>query len=96
MGCLGAWVVRLLLEEGAAVTTFDLSGDTRRLGQLLSDDQLATVERIQVDITVLEDVTAAVACKTHVIHLAALQVPLVRANPVVGSAVNVTGTVNVF
>ena len=33
---------------------------------------------------------------THVVHLAALQVPSVRENPVLGSRVNVTGTVNVF
>ncbi len=33
---------------------------------------------------------------THVVHLAALQVPFVRENPVLGSQVNVTGTVNVF
>ena len=96
MGCLGAWVTRLLLEDGASVTTFDLSGDDRRLRQLLSDDQLARFEQLRGDITEPAQVSDAVAGKTHVIHLAALQVPLVRANPVVGAAVNVAGTVNVF
>ena len=33
---------------------------------------------------------------THVIHLAALQVPFVRANPPLGASVNVVGTVVVF
>ena len=33
---------------------------------------------------------------TNVIHLAALQVPFVREDPVLGSRVNVTGTVNVL
>jgi nucleoside-diphosphate-sugar epimerase len=33
---------------------------------------------------------------THIIHLAALQVPACRANPVLGANVNVTGTINVF
>ena len=33
---------------------------------------------------------------TNVIHLAALQVPFVRDDPVLGSRVNVTGTVNVL
>ncbi len=33
---------------------------------------------------------------THIIHLAALQVPFCKANPPVGAAVNVVGTVNVF
>jgi nucleoside-diphosphate-sugar epimerase len=96
MGCLGAWVCRLLVEDGASVTTFDLSTEDRRLRQLLSDDQMANVEQLTGDITDLGQAADAVAGKSHVIHLAALQVPLVRANPVVGAAVNVTGTVNVF
>jgi nucleoside-diphosphate-sugar epimerase len=33
---------------------------------------------------------------THVVHLAALQVPFCRANPALGAQVNVTGTVNIF
>lgn len=96
MGCLGAWVCRLLVEDEAAVTTFDLSTDDRRLRQLLGDGQLVSVEQLNGDITDPRQVADAVAGKSHVIHLAALQVPLVRANPIIGAAVNVTGTVNVF
>ncbi|MEZ4678015.1 MAG: SDR family oxidoreductase [Caldilineaceae bacterium] len=33
---------------------------------------------------------------THIIHLAGLQVPFCRANPSLGAAVNVVGTVNIF
>ena len=33
---------------------------------------------------------------TNVVHLAALQVPFCRADPPLGAAVNVVGTVNVF
>jgi len=33
---------------------------------------------------------------THVIHLAALQIPACKANPRLGAAVNVLGTINVF
>jgi nucleoside-diphosphate-sugar epimerase len=33
---------------------------------------------------------------THVVHLAALQVPFCKADPVLGAQVNVSGTVNVF
>jgi UDP-glucuronate 4-epimerase len=33
---------------------------------------------------------------SHVVHLAALQVPFCKADPVLGAQVNVTGTVNVF
>jgi nucleoside-diphosphate-sugar epimerase len=33
---------------------------------------------------------------THIVHLAGLQVPFCRANPSLGAAVNVVGTVNIF
>ena len=33
---------------------------------------------------------------THIVHLAALQVPSVRANPVLGMKINVVGTTIVF
>ena len=96
MGCLGAWVSRLLLEEGVGVTTFDLSGDDRRLRELMGDDDVALVEQLNGDLTDAGQVAEAISGKTHVIHLAALQVPLVRADPLAGAAVNVIGTVNVF
>lgn len=96
MGCLGAWVTRLLLEDGATVSTFDLSDDDRRLRQILDENQFGLVNQIKGDITDFDQVAGAVNGRTHVVHLAALQVPLVRANPVVGAAVNVSGTVNVF
>lgn len=96
MGCIGAWVTRLLLREGTDVAIFDLSDDDRRLRLLLTDDELERIERIQGDITNLQQVLDAAEGRTHVVHLAALQVPLVRANPSLGAAVNVQGTVNVF
>lgn len=96
LGCVGAWVTRILVEDGVEVALFDLSDDDRRLQQLVTRSQLDGVERITGDITDYDQVAAAVAGRTHVIHLAALQVPLVRANPSLGAAVNVQGTVNVF
>ena len=96
MGCIGAWVTRILVDEGVPVTVFDLSNNDRRLRQLMSDSQRARVETVSGDITDVDQVRRAVEGKTHVVHLAALQVPLVRADPVAGAAVNVQGTVNVF
>lgn len=96
MGCVGAWVVRILVEEGVEVATFDLSTEDRRLRQLMGERQLEDVERVTGDITEYDDIAAAIEDRTHIIHLAALQVPLVRANPSLGAAVNVQGTVNVF
>jgi UDP-glucuronate 4-epimerase len=96
MGCLGAWVVRQLITEGVDVTTFDISDDDSRLRLVLEEAELADVRKLHGDLTDADQVLAAVAEATHVIHLGALQIPLVKARPTVGSAVNVTGTVNVF
>jgi UDP-glucuronate 4-epimerase len=50
------------------------------------------------DLTDLDAVERALAEHeiTHVVHLAALQVPFCKADPMLGAQVNVTGTVNVF
>ena len=86
----------MLLDDGADVAIFDLSTDDRRLRAIIDPDALSTVERIAGDITDIDQVREAVAGRSHVIHLAALQVPFCKADPPVGAAVNVTGTVNVF
>jgi len=96
LGCLGAWVARQLVREGVEVTTFDVSDDDRRLQLVLVDEEFRAVRRVQGDLTEADQVTAAVAGATNVVHLGALQIPLVRARPSYGAAVNVTGTVNVF
>lgn len=96
MGCLGAWVARQLVREGVEVTTFDVSGDDSRLRLVMAQAELEGVRQTRGDLTNPDQVAAAVAEATHVIHLGALQIPLVKAQPTVGAAVNVTGTVNVF
>lgn len=97
-GCIGAWVVRHLVRDGARVVTYDLGEDPRRLRLLLDADELAGVEQVQGDITdgarlgaVVDDFDV-----TTVVHLAALQVPFCRADPALGAQVNVTGTINVL
>src|SRR5262245_5832789 len=98
LGCVGAWTVRTLVREGTSVVGFDLGQNRRRLAQILEPDELATVEIVQGDITDLAAVERALDEHgiTNVIHLAALQVPFCRADPPLGAAVNVVGTVNVF
>ena len=53
---------------------------------------------VQGDITEPKTISHTVADHgvTHIVHLAALQVPFCKADPVLGAQVNVTGTVNVF
>lgn len=96
-GCIGAWVVHELVRDGRDVVMFDLATEPRRLRLLLGDEADA-VAHVAGDITDLAALDAAVELHdvTNVIHLAALQVPLVRADPPLGARVNVVGTTNVF
>ena len=98
LGCIGAWAVRNLVREGVPVTVYDLATEPTRLKWVLSDDELAQVNFISGDITDLSDFEKALDDNgvTNVIHLAGLQVPFCKADPMLGARVNVVGTVNVF
>lgn len=98
MGCIGAWAAYHLVRRGQRVVSFDLSENRARLNLLLTADEQNAITFVKGDLTDPAQVTAAFKDHniTHVIHLAALQVPFCRANPVLGAQVNVTGTVNVF
>lgn len=97
-GCIGSWIVRALIERGDRSVVFDCSDDARRLRAIMDDDQLAKVRFIVGDITDGVAVQNALAESeaTRVIHLAGLQVPLCKADPVGGALVNVVGTLNLF
>ena len=97
-GCIGSWVVALLARAGVKVAAFDLSEDTRRPRLLMSDLELASVRWLTGDISNPAAVRSALdAVKpVAVIHLAALQVPFCKADPILGAKVNVVGTVNIF
>jgi nucleoside-diphosphate-sugar epimerase len=98
MGCIGAWVLKQLVAQGQRVVAFDLSTDRHRLDWVMTPDEQSAVTFVQADLTDTAQVKESFKAHevTHVVHLAALQVPFCRANPVLGSQVNVTGTVNVF
>jgi UDP-glucuronate 4-epimerase len=98
LGCVGAWTVRELVREGTPVVGFDLGRNPRRLAQILEPDELEGVTLATGDITDLASLEQVLDEQgiTNVIHLAALQVPFCRADPPLGAAVNVVGTVNVF
>src|ERR1700733_37062 len=97
-GCIGAWVLRDLLSAGAEVVAADLAEGSPRLALVLEDEHDENLTREVVDVTdllALEQLLDRHGI-TRIIHLAALQVPFCRADPPLGAAVNVVGTVNVF
>jgi UDP-glucuronate 4-epimerase len=98
LGCIGAWVCRTLVGEGVPVVAFDLGTSRHRLELIMSADELAEVTFVRGDVTDLAAVEGALDEHeiTHVIHLAALLIPLAKADPPRGAHVNVVGTVNVF
>jgi UDP-glucuronate 4-epimerase len=95
-GCIGAWTVARLLKEETDVIAFDVSDDDRRLRLLL--DEEPSVDWVTGDVRDFDTVLEVLKDSgiTHVIHLAALQVPFCKADPVLGSQVNVTGTINIL
>jgi UDP-glucuronate 4-epimerase len=98
LGCLGAWTLKALLDLGEEPVGFDLGSDEARLRLVLSDEERARVTLVEGDVTDLNAVGAALDDHgiTNVVHLAAMQVPYVRADPERGARVNVHGTVVVL
>ena len=97
-GCIGSWIVKALAERGDAVVVFDRSEDRRRLSAIMEADTLSQMRFVAGDITDDGAVHAALQSSgaKRVIHLAGLQVPTCKADPVAGAFVNVIGTLNVF
>ncbi len=97
-GFIGAWIIRNLLARGAEVWVFDLREDARRLRLVLPESEVAKITFVQGDVTDLKALSATIAGQkiSHIIHLAGLQVPTCRADPMLGAKVNVLGTLAVF
>jgi nucleoside-diphosphate-sugar epimerase len=98
LGCIGAWATRLLVEEGVPVVAFDLGDDPHRLRLILPPEQLEQVTLVRGDVTDLDGLERAVAEHgiTHLVHLAALLIPQIKADPARGATVNVVGATTVF
>jgi nucleoside-diphosphate-sugar epimerase len=97
-GCIGSWIARNLLLRGDQVWIYDLKEDPRRLRLLLDDERVRQVRFLAGDVTDLAGLREALRAQqiTHVVHLAGLQVPTCRADPILGAKVNVLGTLAVF
>ena len=98
LGCVGAWACRALVRERVPVVAFDIGTSRQRLELVMSPDELVRVEFVRGDVTDVAALERALDEHevTHVVHLAALLIPLAKENPPRGALVNVLGTVNVF
>jgi nucleoside-diphosphate-sugar epimerase len=97
-GCIGSWIARCLLERGDQVWVYDLKEDPRRMRLIMTEKQVGKVSFIRGDVTSLAELEEAIRLNkiSHLIHLAGLQVPVCRADPILGARVNVLGTLTVF
>jgi len=103
-GFIGAWIVKQLLDENEngkkknEITILDARPDEGILGQVLSSYQLKQFQKTYGDVADTDYVQSVVdkAKPNVIIHMAALQIPSCKANPIVGAKVNVVGTLNIF
>jgi UDP-glucuronate 4-epimerase len=98
LGCVGAWTIKALLDDGEDPVGYDLGYDDSRLQLVLSEEERARVTLVTGDVTDGDALGRALDnhAITQVVHLAALQVPFCRADPERCARVNVLGTVVVF
>ncbi len=97
-GCIGAWVVAELIGKGVTPIVLDASDNRRRLHLVMDKAAAEKIAWVTGDITDFAIVDRAIAehGPAAIIHLAALQVPFCKADPVAGAKVNVVGHVNIF
>jgi nucleoside-diphosphate-sugar epimerase len=97
-GCIGSWIARNLLERGDQVWIYDLKEGPRRLRLILPEEKIKQIQFAPGDVTDCSQLRAVLDKQriSHVVHLAGLQVPTCRADPMLGAKVNVIGTIAVF
>jgi len=98
LGCIGAWTLATLAREGSSVVALNRGTDDSRLRLIATPQEIERISFVRGDVTDLTCIESVMDeyRVTNIVHLAALQVPFCRADPPLGSAVNVTGTVNIF
>jgi nucleoside-diphosphate-sugar epimerase len=95
-GFIGSWVVRSLKKRGFDMVLTDIKPDYSRLEMLVDNPE--SIPFVAADITqpyAFEKIFEKYDINT-VIHLAALQIPNCRENPVKGAMVNVVGFLRLF
>lgn len=97
-GCLGSWIIKLLIENNDKVICLDTSKNLNRLKLILNEKCLKQISFKNIEIFDFETIDKLIKEKkiNFIIHLAAFQVPFVKSNPILGSRVNVEGTVVLY
>lgn len=98
LGCVGAWTIKALLEDGEDPVGYDFGSDEHRLKLVLDEAELSRVTLVHGDVADADALGRVLDEHriTRLVHLAALQVPFCRADPLRCMHVNVLGTVAVF
>lgn len=98
-GCIGGWAVKNLIESGQEVYALVRSPEKLSMLELIMPkDEIAAIHAVRGDISdyALIEKTLKDGRIDHIIHMAAMQLPFCKADPILGARVNVEGTVNIF
>jgi len=99
VGFIGSRVVRDLVREGEKVVVYDWYPDRRPLERLLGEDAVGEkVKIVQGDVTDYATLVRTIKENdiSRIVHLAAMMLLEVNANPLLGVRVDCEGTVGVF
>ena len=98
-GCIGSWVAKQLVDDRGTRSGSTTSRKTRT-GSTCCSTPSSEAESISLPGTSPTPIRCGRRSSgveaTHLLHLAGLQVPTCRANPILGAQVNVIGTLAVF
>jgi nucleoside-diphosphate-sugar epimerase len=101
-GFVGSYVAQKLLKRKIPIVIFDKVKDDHILEQVITNkEEINKISRVFGDISNIDNLKVAFEQNklqpfTHIIHLAALQIPACRTNPMLGAQVNIIGTLNMF
>ncbi len=97
-GFLAAWILPKLIARGHTVVAIDIARDETRLRQVMQGDIPGEIIWQVANLTtdgLMSRIAEQHAANT-ILHLAALQIPACRADPLAGAKVNVVGHIGVL
>ena len=96
-GFIGAWICKLLVEQGARVTATDATPDPRSAESVLTDAHRAKIKFVTSDARNAAETDQLVGDDvTHVIYMAGLLRPASEINPWLSAEVSIGGLIHVF